>query len=123
MTRRTGAVAETGAQWTLTPARLREDRLRRIADGQGLVLQRSGPPASGAAGTTGWWLVDPNLRAVVYPPNLATGASATLDQVEAWLVKGSKPMTKQRYILWRSTGLTTDVGRPYGRTIKTGRQR
>jgi hypothetical protein len=121
MTRRTGAVAETGAPDTLTPARLREDRLRRIADGQGLVLQRSGPP--GAASITGWWLVDPNLRAVVYPPNLATGASASLDQVEAWLVKASKPMTKQRYILWRSIGLTTDVGRPYGRTIKTGHRR
>jgi hypothetical protein len=123
MTRRTGAVAETGAGETLTPARLREDHLRRVADGQGLVLQRSGPHGSGAAETTGWWLVDPNLRAVVYPPNLATGASASLDQVEAWLVQGSKPMTKQRYILWRSAGLTTDVGRPYGRAIKTGHQR
>jgi hypothetical protein len=123
MTRRTDAVAKTGTQETLTPARLREDRLRRMADGQGLVLQRSGPPAAGAAGATGWWIVDPNLRAVVYPPNLVRGASASLDQVEAWLVEGSKPMTKQRYILWRSAGLTTDVGRTYGRAIKTGRQR
>jgi hypothetical protein len=123
MTRRTGAIAETDARETLTPARLREDRLRRVAGGQGLVLRRSEQRGSGAIETTGWWLVDPNLRAVVYPPNLATGASASLDQVEAWLVQGSKPMTKQRYILWRSAGLTTDVGRPYGRTVKTGYKR
>ena len=94
--------------------RLHEDRLRRLADAQGLVLQRSVSGAAGDADTDRWWLIDPNLRAVVYPPNAASGASVSLDAAEAWLMQGSKPMTKERYIVWRSAGLTTDVGRPHG---------
>jgi len=90
--------------------RIREIRLHRVAEQQGLRLRKRRDLTSGALDGDGWWLIDPNLNAVVHPSS-AHQPAATLDQIAAWLSQGSKPMTRQQYVRWRWTRLRDEIRR------------
>ncbi|MFI5729153.1 hypothetical protein ACIA49_03465 [Kribbella sp. NPDC051587] len=70
--------------------KVRENRLRRMADRQGmqLVKSRRRDPKAHDFGT--FMLVDLRTQAIVIgAPKLGENPSATIDEIEAWLTKSS----------------------------------
>ena len=65
---------------------VRENRLRRLAEGHGLRLERSSRRDPDVPGRGGYQLVHPYTRAVVHPGRDArTGDGLDLDDVEEYL--------------------------------------
>ncbi len=67
-----------------TSEAVREARLRRAAKRQEMILQKSRRRDPYAVDYGGYWLVDFN-NCVIYPSN-ANGMTATLDEIEAFLM-------------------------------------
>jgi hypothetical protein len=66
----------------------RENRLRRLAEAQGLILHKSGRRDPRALSYDTWWLVDPETdKVVLHERTLATGeiVGVALDEVEQYL--------------------------------------
>jgi hypothetical protein len=64
--------------------KVRENRLRRAAERQGLKLVKSRRRDPRALGYGGYMIIDPDLNAVV-AGELDSSQALDLDQVEAWL--------------------------------------
>ena len=61
--------------------KVRENRLRRMAARQAMALQKSRRRDPYALGYGNYWLIDPNLRAVIAGGEVGM----SLDDVEQWL--------------------------------------
>lgn len=66
--------------------KVRENRLRRVAERQGLALQKSRRRDPRALDYGLYWIVDPNTSGVVAGAG-PTGPCMNLDQVETWLTE------------------------------------
>lgn len=68
--------------------RTREARLRRAADRQGLILQRSRRRDPRALGYGTYQLIDASTKAIVLARDTRRGFGADLDDVEKYLTGG-----------------------------------
>jgi hypothetical protein len=66
------------------PQKIREDRLRRMAQRQGLMLEKSRRRDPNALDFGCYRLIDTNTKGVVFGAT-PLPYSATLDEIEAWL--------------------------------------
>ena len=64
----------------------RENRLRRMADRQGLVLQKSRRRDPQAIDYGGWQITDGN-NWLVFGERAGRGYGASLDEIEEWLAR------------------------------------
>ena len=71
----------------MSDEKVRENRLRRMAQRQGLALQKSRRRDVRAIDYDRWMIVDPFTNTVV-AGELNSFRAMTLDQVEAWLTGG-----------------------------------
>jgi hypothetical protein len=71
--------------------KVRENRLRRMADRQGLELHKSGRRDARALSYGTWWLVDPETGAVVLHQQLLSRnneiVGVSLDEIERYLTR------------------------------------
>ena len=70
--------------------KIRENRLRRMADQQGYALVKSRGRDPHAVGHSGYMIVEPYTNTIVYG-DIDSHQALTLDQVEAWLTRNSQP--------------------------------
>lgn len=70
----------------MTTEKSREARVRRMADRQGLILQKSRRRDPRALGYGGYMLVDASTNSVV-AGELDSPRALTLDEVEDWLTR------------------------------------
>jgi hypothetical protein len=78
-----------------TPEKVRENRLRRMAERQGLRLTRSRRRDPRAIDYGGYMIVDAETN-VVMAGGTPVPFFLSLDDVEAWLTDDSKPTSKDR---------------------------
>lgn len=67
--------------------KVRENRLRRMAERQGYMLQKSRRRDPRAIDYGGYMIVDPNANAIVAGGEM-NGYSMSLDEVQTWLESG-----------------------------------
>lgn len=65
--------------------KVRENRLRRMAERQGVRIEKSRRRDPRAYDFDCWWIVDPLNNAIVTGAGHNGRPSLTLDEVEAWL--------------------------------------
>lgn len=68
--------------------KIRENRLRRMAERQGVALVKSRRRDPRAIDYGGWMIVDPSTNAVVAGTGAVGRPSMSLDDVERWLTEG-----------------------------------
>jgi hypothetical protein len=71
----------------MTPEKVRENRLRRMAERQGLTLVKSRRRDPRALDYGCWMIVDAETNGVVAGTEVAGRPSMDLDDVEAWLTR------------------------------------
>ena len=72
---------------TSTPEKVRENRLRRMADRQGLALRKARTRDPRAVDYGGFMLVNIATNTVVYGTGAIGRPTATLDEIEDWLTQ------------------------------------
>ena len=70
----------------MTAEKIRENRLRRVADRQGLRLEKSRRRDPRAIDYGMYMLVDPSTNTVVYGAEGTGRPNLSIDAVEAWLL-------------------------------------
>jgi hypothetical protein len=70
-----------------TQSKIRENRLRRMADRQGLALERSRRRDPRAVDYGTYRLINPQQNALVYPSGLPYDYGASLDDIETFLTQ------------------------------------
>jgi len=76
--------------------KIRENRLRRMADRQGYALVKSRRRDPHALGFGGYMIVEPYTNTIVYG-EIDSHQALTLEQVEAWLTRKSLPETGDQH--------------------------
>jgi hypothetical protein len=65
--------------------KVRENRLRRVAERRGLILQKSRRRDHRALDYGQFWLIDARQNFLVFPSGDGAEVGASLDEVEEWL--------------------------------------
>jgi len=76
--------------------KIRENRLRRMAERQGYALVKSKRRDPRALGYAGFMIVEPYTNTIVYG-EIDSDQALTLDQVEAWLTRKSLPNNEDQH--------------------------
>ena len=71
----------------MTAQKVQENRVRRLAERQGLALQKSRRRDPQALDFGTFWLVNPELNAQIFPSGDGSAWGATLEELEEWLTQ------------------------------------